>query len=54
MIAHGDLGIGRREEACQRAREVVSILQSEVARTGRPDLRDVLEVAEEVARSACD
>ena len=46
------LRIGRREEACQRAREAVSILQSELSRTGRADLRGVLELAEEVARDA--
>jgi tetratricopeptide (TPR) repeat protein len=54
--AHSDLllRMGRREEACQRAREAVSILQSELTRTGWAVLRGKLELAEEVARNACD
>jgi tetratricopeptide (TPR) repeat protein len=48
------LQMGRQEESCQRVREAVSILQKEVTRTGRAYLRRVLEMAEEVARDACD
>jgi tetratricopeptide (TPR) repeat protein len=42
-----------REKACRQVQEAVAILKTEVARTGRADLRDVLAYAEEVARKAC-
>jgi tetratricopeptide (TPR) repeat protein len=53
---HADLllRMGRREHACQRAREAMSILDSELSRTGRSHLRDALELAKEVARNAAN
>jgi hypothetical protein len=46
--------MGRKEEACQRLRDAVSILHTEVVRTGRSDLRNLLEVTEDLVRNACD
>jgi hypothetical protein len=51
--SHVLLQLGQREEGCKQARVAVSMLQSEVARSGRADLRDVLELAEWVAAKAC-
>ena len=39
------------EREIRRAQEATPILRNEVARTGRADLREVLEIAEEVVRS---
>ena len=46
------LRMGQREKAWHRAREAVSLLQSEVARTDRADLPRQLEMAEAVLRDA--
>jgi hypothetical protein len=48
------LRMGLRGKGCQEALQAMSILQSEVTRTGRADLRQALEFAEEVARHAND
>jgi tetratricopeptide (TPR) repeat protein len=47
------LQLGQSDEACRLAREAVTILRTEVPRTGRADLRRVLEFAEQVASHAC-
>jgi hypothetical protein len=45
------LQMGRRNEAYQRAREAVSILETLVAHSGRANLRRALDYAEEVAQA---